>query len=81
MCGVEGEERGEEVAAGFREGREAGPDQAFVGVGVVVGCGGEAERARVGEAFEARPGGFGGDAAELEDLRVFISGRLWRERI
>lgn len=67
--GVKGEEGGEEACAGEGEEGEFGADVVLIVLVVGVGVGGgEAEGAGVGEAFEGRPGLFGGDAAEGEDL-------------
>jgi len=65
LGGIEREERVQQVAARGGEEGEFGAEDGARGAGVM---GWEAEGAGVGEAAEARPGGFGGDAAEFEDL-------------
>lgn len=62
---VQGEEGGEKLGPGEGEEGEFGAED---GAGVARVGWGKAEGAGVGEAFEARPGGFGGEAAEFEDL-------------
>ena len=61
---VEGEERDEKLRAGFGEKGEFGTDDGAGGFRV----GRKTEGFRIGEAFKARPRGFGGNAAEFEDL-------------
>lgn len=63
--GVQGEEGGEELRSGEGEEGEFGAED---GAGVAGVGGREAEGAGVREAFEARPAGLDGKAAELEDL-------------
>lgn len=63
--GVKREKGGKEgCACGGEVGKFAAEDGA-----VHAWIRGEAERTRVGEAFEAGPGGFGGETEEFEDLQ------------
>ena len=64
VCGVQTQEGREKGGPSVGEEGKAGSNDGAGGLG----CGGEAEGAGVGEAFEARPDCFGGDAAEFEDL-------------
>lgn len=66
---VQGEEAIEQRGAGGCEVRETGADD---GAGGERGLFGEAQGAGVGEAAEARPGVFGGDAAELKDFGYLV---------
>ena len=64
LCRVQAEERGEQGSpGGSQKGNLGSKDVASILKGAR-----ETERAGIGEAFEAGPGGFGGNTTEFEDL-------------